>query len=92
MKRAGLSPEMSEISDPFTEMARRIELNAEQGYGGAFVIVPPGDEVKPRVMLMLNNAEDPAMFWGSLMTTCQMALREIQQEAEQNSGFGGMRR
>lgn len=83
---------MSDRSDPFTEMAARIDLNAEQGFGGAFVIVPPGEEPKPRVMLMLNNSEDPAMFWAALQTTAQIALQELAAEEEKNAGFGGMRR
>ena len=83
---------MSDRSDPFTEMAARIDLNAEEGFGGAFVIVPPGEEPKPRVLLMLNNSEDPAMFWASLQTTCQLALQELAAEEERGAGFGGMRR
>lgn len=83
---------MSDLSDPFTQMAERIMLNSEQGFGGAFVIVPPGEEPKPRVLLMLDNAENPAMFWAALQTTAQMALQEIQNEEQQSGGFMGMRR
>lgn len=83
---------MNERSAPFTEMAARIELNAEQGFAGAFVIVPPGEEPNPHVMLMLNNSESPAMFWSTLQTTCQLALQEIAQQEEQAGGFGGLRR
>jgi hypothetical protein len=83
---------MSDRSTPFTDMAARIDLNAEEGFGGAFVIVPPGEEPKPRVLLMLDNAESPAMFWAALQTTAQIALQELAKEEEQNAGFGGMRR
>ena len=81
---------MSELSSPFLDMAARIDLNAEQGFGGAFVIVPPGEEAKPRVLLMLDNAENPAMFWAALQTTAQIALQELANE-EQRAGFGGLR-
>jgi hypothetical protein len=81
-----------DLSQPFTDMAERISLNADQGFGGAFVIMPPGEEPKPRVMLMLDNAENPAMFWASLQTVCGLALQEIQKAEEQSNGFGGMRR
>ena len=82
----------SSLSRPFTDMAARIDLNVEQGFGGAFVIVPPGEEAKPRVMLMLDNANNSAMFWSSLQTVCGIALEEIRREEEASSGFGGLRR
>jgi hypothetical protein len=81
-----------DLSSPFTEMAARIQLNAEEGFGGAFVIVPPGEEAKTRSLLMLDNAESPAMFWAALQTTCEIALQEIRAAEEQNAGFGGLRR
>jgi hypothetical protein len=77
---------LSDLSAPFTDMAARIDLNAEQGFGGAFVIVPPGEEAKPRVLLMLDNAENPAMFWSALQTTCQLALQELANEEQRASG------
>lgn len=83
---------MSDLSTPFTDMADRIDLNAEQGFGGAFVIMPPGDDAVPCVMLLLDNSGNPAVFWGSVMTRCQIALEELKQKEESMSGFGGMRR
>ncbi len=80
------------LSQPFVDMADRIDLNSEQGFGGAFVIVPPGEEPKPRVLLMLDNAGNPAMFWAALQTTAQLALQELQNEEEaRGGGFMGMR-
>lgn len=81
---------MSDLSQPFTDMAARIDLNAEQGFGGAFVIVPPGEEPKPRVLLMLDNAGNPAMFWAALQTTAQIALQDLQNEDQQQAGGFGM--
>lgn len=83
---------MSDLSQPFTDMAARIDLNAEQGFGGSFVIMPPGEDPKPRVMLMLDNAENPAMFWSALQTVCTIALQEIQQDEDRQGGLMGMRR
>lgn len=83
---------MSDFSDPFTAMAERITLNAGQQYGGAFVIVPPGEEPKPEVMLILDNSGDPSVFWGSVMTRCQIALEQLKQDQEQQGGFGMMGR
>ena len=83
---------MSDLSQAFTDMAARVNLNAEQGFGGAFVIVPPGEGGKPEVMLILDNSGDAAVFWGSVMTRCQIALENLKQEQEQAAGFGGFRR
>lgn len=83
---------MSDLSAPFTDMAARIELNAEQGFGGAFVIVPPGEEPKPKIMLMLDNAENPAMFWASLQTVAALALDDLKREEEAAGAYGGFRR
>lgn len=84
---------MSDISQPFTDMASRIELNADQGFGGAFVIVPPGEEIEAHVMLMLDNAQDPAVFWATLQTRAQIALQELQKKEDAASaGFGMGRR
>lgn len=86
---------MSDLSDPFTEMATRIDLNSKENYGGAFVIVPPpgeGEDVEAQVMLMLDNVSDPAMFWGTVMTRCQIALERLKQKEETIGGFSGMRR
>lgn len=82
---------MSDLSQPFLDMASRIELNEAQGYGGAFVIVPPGEEIQPHVLLMLDNANDPAVFWATLQTRCEMALHDLRQKQE-SSGLGGFRR
>jgi hypothetical protein len=86
---------MSELSAPFTDMAARLELNAEQGFGGAFVIVPPvaeGADLRVKWNLMLDNADSPAMFWSTLQTVCTIALQEIAREEEQLGGFMGGRR
>lgn len=79
-------------SQPFTEMANRIEVNMAQDYGGSFVIMPPGDDVKPAVMLILDNSGDAAVFWGSVMTRCQIELEMLKQKEESGGFMGGMRR
>ncbi len=73
-------------------MAERIKMNSDQDYGGSFVIVPPGEEVTPHVMLILDNSGDPSVFWASVMTRCQIALEELKQKDEQQGGFGMMGR
>ena len=65
-------------SEPFRAMAEQIEHNADAGFGGAFVIQPPGGE--PLRMLFLNPSPDAAVFWGTLKTTIDMALAELAQQ------------
>ena len=66
------------MDDPFTAMAARIDLNKDQGFAGAFVIQPPGDD-PPLSLLLLNNEPDPAVFWGTLSTYVQAALTRLAQ-------------
>ena len=71
-------------------MAGKIDLNVENGFGGAFVIVPPagGD---PHTLLILDGGNDPALFWSTLQTKVTMVLEEIR-DKDTNGPFGGMRR
>ena len=75
-------------SEPFSEMAAQIQHNSEAGFGGAFVICPPGGGEALR-MLFLNPSPDPAVFWGFVKTTIDVALAEL---AQQQAGqYGGRR-
>lgn len=73
---------MPELSEPFTKMAERIALNTEQGFGGAVVIVPPGDDPKPIELLILNNTGDPALFLATAQTLIGMALQDLSDQAK----------
>ena len=66
-------------SEPFKEMAQQIEHNGDAGFGGAFVIQPPGGGEALR-MLFLNPNADPAVFWGFVKTTIDVALAELAQQ------------
>lgn len=83
---------MGELSDPFTAMAERIAINKDQQFGGALVIVPPGEDVKPVELLMLDNSGNASLFLGTAMTMIQMALQIIADEEAKGSGFGGLGR
>ena len=65
---------MSELSDPFTAMAAQIDLNASEEFGGASVIMMPGEDVKPIRLLVLNGGDNPAVFLSTLQTMIQMAM------------------
>lgn len=81
---------MTDNAAPFSKMASRIELNKDEGFGGAFVVVPPGgDESKPFDTLILDGTSGPAAFWALLKSKCDMALADIEAaERNKNAGFG----
>lgn len=82
----------AQAANAFTDMASRITLNAKQGFGGAFVIVPPATGGEPVETLILDNKQDAATFWSLLKTRCDIAIAELQQrEHEKNQSFGGRR-
>jgi hypothetical protein len=81
---------MSELSDAFRRMADKIDHNEGGGFGGAYVIVAPGDG-KTFDLLMLDSAASPAMFWHSLQTRVQIALADID-DAERGGGMVPFRR
>ena len=79
---------MTKRSDPFTAMAAKIDLNAEHGFGGAFVVMPPGEDAAPLSLLMLDDGANEAMFWANVQTMASMALQDIQnRERDAARGF-----
>ncbi len=74
-------------ADPFTKMAERIALNEGATFGGACVIVPPG-ETTPIEMYVLDSAQDPGQFWATLKTRIEMAVLEIDEKKRMAMGYG----
>lgn len=80
---------MTDQSKPFTEMATRIEHNADNKFGGAFVIVPPLEGGDIMEVLVLDQGNSAAQFWMVLNAKCKMALEAIaEKEAQANSMYG----
>ena len=73
--------------EQFTRMADRIKHNADATFGGACVIVPPGDG-KPIELLLLDATGDEAQFYATIMTRLQMAVSEIEARKRQGLAFG----
>ncbi len=85
-----MTEETPDNAKPFTDMAARIDLNRDNKFGGAFVIVPPGEGLEPMHTLILDGQQNAAAFWSMLQTTCQVALNELENVARrQQGGFGG---
>jgi hypothetical protein len=79
---------MSDAPDPvqaFRSMADKIATNIDNGFGGAFVIVAPDGAAHD--LLVLDNAQNPAIFWSLVKTRAEIALAEA--EAEQRNGQAG---
>lgn len=76
--------EQPDYAHPFTDMARRIDKNRDEGFAGAFVIAPPvGESIEN---LFLNNSADPIIFWTNLKTMAEQAIDDLSQK-QQQSGF-----
>jgi hypothetical protein len=71
----------------FAEMARKITENAGNGFSGAVLAFPPGGD--PIELLLLANAGDESLFWGTLMTQVQIRLGQLKDaEAQGAQGWG----
>lgn len=75
---------------PFLAMADRIEMNRDQPFAGAVVIVPP-DGAKTIELLLLTEA-DQAMFWSMIKTKAEIRMQELANEEAQRTTGWGMRR
>ena len=73
-------------SEPFTQMAEKIERNPE--FGGAVVIVPPGSE-EPVTWLIVDDKSDILRFWVKLKTDIDATIQRLDERARLQSGFGG---
>jgi hypothetical protein len=72
----------------FRRVADKIDLNAGNGFGGAFVIVAPDGLTMDALLLDNDDAKNPAMFWGLLKARAEVAIAEID-DAQRRGGFGG---
>lgn len=65
-------------------MADKVDLNASNGFGGAFVIAAPDGTLHE--LLLLDNTQDLARFWSLVQSAAVMAIAELQDNKPQ--GFG----
>jgi hypothetical protein len=78
-------PEKWKPQDYFQHMHDQIVHNANSDFGGAFVIIPPGQDDGPLTGLILSD--DPAHFWMVLHAKVQTRLQEMQDKERQNAAF-----
>lgn len=79
---------MSDELDPsevralmFEAMAAQIRLNKDAKFGGAFMVIPPGDN-EPFQSLMLGQDEQ-AVFWSTIKTLAQIGLDAAEKQNRQ---------
>lgn len=77
----------TERSSPFRAMAERIDLNRDQAFGGAFVIMAPDGTCHE--MLLLDGGQFPAVFWSLVQTRAQIVLQQAEENERRGmTGFG----
>ena len=74
--------------EPFTQMAERIAHNADAKFGGACVIVPPGDGKLVELLMFAEGTGTEAQFWTTIISLAQSAISEIDQKRQAARGFG----
>jgi hypothetical protein len=75
-----------QIAARFRQMADRIEKNESEPFGGAVLIMPPGDGMVVE-MLNFDPTPDGALFWGAIRSKADEAVAELQQQARAQQGF-----
>lgn len=68
----------------FDQMAAQIRLNRDAKFGGAFLMVPPGDG-EPFSSLMLNQ-DEPSIFWAAIQTLAGIAMTSLER-VQRQAGF-----
>ena len=76
-----------EIADRIRKMADRVEKNADEPFGGCFIIFPPGENVEPIEALRLDTRPDVALFWGDIKAKADMAVHELSNQDRMGSAF-----
>jgi hypothetical protein len=72
----------------FRQMADRIELNKDSGFGGACVIIPPSGAGDPIEILLLDHSADIAQFYSTVATRIQRVVDETSTQNQIATGFG----
>ena len=74
------------IAAAYDKMGELIRHNADQQFGGAFVITPPGGGSLESLFI---SEASPALFWATLKSIIEQQLAEIDQaQLRGRAGFG----
>ena len=77
-------PPLPDMAEPFARMAAKIRHNADNGFAGAFVIMPPSGE--PIEVLILEPVTNEAVIWGQIKARIEMKLADIEDIQRRQTG------
>jgi hypothetical protein len=81
---------VSDRSDRFRKMAESIDLNEGKPFGGAVVIIPPGDGPAIEI-LNIDSREDGLQFYSNIKTLADIEYNNLLKREQEKRVFGGMR-
>lgn len=81
---------MSDKSDRFRAMAEAIDLNEKKPFGGAVVIIPPGDGPAIEILTM-DSREDGLQFYANIKTLADIEYNNLLKKEQEKRVFGGLR-
>ncbi len=75
-------------ADRFRKMADRIDHNAQDGFGGCFLIVPPENGGEVIETLILDAKQDPTQYWILLKSKCDTEIARLDSAGRNSQAFG----
>ena len=72
----------------FRQMADRIERNASDEFGGAFLVIPPGEGSDPVEGMTVAAKPSAVTFWSSVLGQVELAIETFKANTEAQ-GRGG---
>lgn len=69
---------MNDPHIPFEEMAAVIKANPGK-FGGAVVVVPPGENAEPVSFFLADGKSNVGFFYGTVESKIKMAIEELDQ-------------
>jgi hypothetical protein len=70
-------------------MADLLDANEAAGapFGGAFLIIPPGDDAEVVDGLTLTTGRNPVVFWSNVSGQVDLAVARLKDGQEQRRGY-----
>lgn len=64
-------------------LADRLDANSGSEFGGAFIIIPPGEQPDVIDSVFITTTPNPAVFWSSVSGQVELASARLAQTAQQ---------
>lgn len=79
-------------SQPFLDMAARISRNPSSEFGGAMIVVPPGNgPVLDFLFITIDPTDEEAFFWAQCESKLKVKAMERMQDLSNPNPFGQRR-